>query len=219
MDNPDSSASQDFRLDTKLISMRFEEVKQKLLEKLAQGAIFRRDNILTNGQIADIALDVKEVTLSAEGLFLASMAILHNLQDQVEAIGSNSSITYSLPSTTALLAYIRGQELTSFYVRNQPRQFGFSKWIEGPLKQGAKICLVQDQVRDSDTLVKLIRKVSEEADAQIIQVIGLVDISKAVESRMFDLGIHYTPIIRLKDILKLIPDAELLVQEDYHAKV
>jgi hypothetical protein len=107
--------------------MRFEEVKQKLLEKLAQNAIFRRDNILTNGQIADIALDVKEVTLSAEGLFLASMAILHNLQDQVEAIGSNSSITYSLPSTTALLAYIRGQELTSFYVRNQPRQFGFSK--------------------------------------------------------------------------------------------
>ena len=59
MDNSDSSASQDFRLDTKLISMRFEEVKQKLLEKLAQNAIFRRDNILTNGQIADIALDVK----------------------------------------------------------------------------------------------------------------------------------------------------------------
>lgn len=203
----------------KLISMKFEDVKQRLLEKLAASAVFHRDNILPNGQIADIALDVKEVTLSAEGLFLASMAILHNMLDQVEAIGSNSSLTYSLPSTTALLAYIRGQELTSFYVRNQPRQFGYSKWVEGPLKQGAKICLVQDHVKDADTLVKLIRKVSEEADAQILQVIGLVDISRAVESRMFDLGINYTPIIRLKDILKLMPDAELLVQETYHAKV
>lgn len=219
MENQESSISPDFRLDMKLISMRFEDVKQRLLEKLAASAVFHRDNILPNGQIADIALDVKEVTLSAEGLFLASMAILHNLFDQVEAIGSNSSLTYSLPSTTALLAYIRGQELTSFYVRNQPRQFGYSKWIEGPLKQGAKICLVQDHVKDADTLVKLIRKVSEEADAQILQVIGLVDISRAVESRMFDLGINYTPIIRLKDILKLMPDAELLVQETYHAKV
>ena len=56
-------------------------------------------------------------------------------------------------------------------------------------------------------------------DTPGIRELGLVDISKAVESRMFDLGIQYTPIIRLKDILKLIPDAELLVQEDYHAKV
>jgi len=215
----DNSQTPDFKLDTKLVSMRFEDVKQSLLEKLANSAVFRRDNIMPNGQIADIALDVKEVTLSAEGLFLASMAILHNLSDQIEAIGSSSAITYSLPSTTALLAYIRGQEITSFYVRNQARQYGYSKWIEGPLKQGAKICLVQDHVKDADTLVKLIRRVSEEADAQILQVIGLVDISKTVESRMFDLGINYTSIIKLKDILKLMPDAELLVQEAYHAKV
>ena len=206
-------------LDSKLISMRYEEVKKKLLEKVANEAIFQRDIILPNGQIADICIDVKEAFLSAEGTFLSSLAILHNLNDDVEAIGANIDASSSIPSTTSLLAYVRGQEISSFYLRKEPRQVGFSKWIQGPLKQGAKVCLIQDMVSDSDEIVKLVRKVREESDAQILQVLGLVDISKHAEARFFDIGINYTPLIRLKEVIAALPHSELLVQEKFHAQV
>ena len=206
-------------LDSKLISMRYEEVKQKLLEKVANESIFHRDIILPNGQIADICLDVKESFLSAEGVFLTSLAILHNISDDVEAIGANIETSSSIPSTTSLLAYVRGQKIDCFYVKNQPRQVGFSKWIQGPLKQGAKICLIQDMISDSDAVVDLVRKVKEESSAQILQVIGLVDISKHAATRFFDIGINYTPIIKLKEIIDILPDSELLVQEKFHAQV
>ena len=205
------------KLDSKLISMGYEEVKQKLLQKVANEAVFQRDIILPNGQIADICIDVKEAFLSAEGIFLSSLAILHNLNDDVEAIGANLDTSSSIPASTSLLAYIRGQEISSFYFRKQPRQVGFSKWIQGPLKQGAKICILQDMVNDSDEVVRLVRKVKEESGAQILQVIALVDICEDAESRFFDIGINYTPLIRLKDIVKVLPHSELLVQENFYA--
>lgn len=206
-------------LDSKLISMRYEEVKKKLLDKVANEAIFHRDIILPNGQIADICLDVKETFLSAEGTFLSSLAILHNLNDDIEAIGANIDNSSSIPSTTSLLAYVRGQEISSFYLQKEPRQIGFSKWIQGPLKQGAKVCLLQDMVSDSNDVVNLVRKVLEESGAQILQVIGIVDISKHAEARFFDIGINYTPLIRLKEVIDALPHSELLVQEKFHAQV
>ena len=74
-------------------------------------------------------------------------------------------------------------------------------------------------ISDSDAVVDLVRKVKEESSAQILQVIGLVDISKHAATRFFDIGINYTPIIKLKEIIDILPDSELLVQEKFHAQV
>ena len=191
------------KLDYRLLNLSPEEIKSRLLELIRDKSLFEGDIILPSGRISNHYLDIKETTLGAEGAFLASLAILHNLKEDIEYLGGLEDKVYSLATTVSQLAFIRGQHIDSFFVLNEARQRGYSKWIAGPLKQGGKVCIVHDLVIDGLKVVECIRKVQEEARAEIVQVITIVDRLDGAGKRLQDLGIDYTAICTMEDI---VPD-------------
>jgi orotate phosphoribosyltransferase len=133
------------------------------------------------------------------------MVVLNQLKDDVQAIGGTFTNTYSIAATTSQLAFIRGQVLDSFYVRDNynARRQGLSKWVEGPLKPGAKVCLVLDEVIDGLNVIEMVRTLQQEADAEILQVIAIVDRLDGAASRLEEYGVDYTTILTMRDIEKL----------------
>ncbi len=191
------------KLDSKLISMSIGEVRDRLIKLIRAKSLFETDSVLPSGRITGYYLDMKETILSAEGSFLTSMAILQNLKDDVQAIGGSYHGVYSLAAATSQLAYITGQEINTFFVReeHEARKRGYSKWIEGPLKPGAKICVVQDEVITGVDVIETIRKLQDEADAEIVQVITIVDRLDGAKYRFQDYGVDYTAILTMEDIV------------------
>lgn len=188
-------------LSHKLLSATFDTIKERLITLLKEQACFEGDVILPSGRIASHYLDIKEALLSAEGGLLSSLAILHHLKEEVEFIGGSVSRAYSLVSAASQFAYIKGQEINAFVVRNGARERGYSKWIEGPLKVGGKVCIVQDLVVDGLKIIESIRMVQEEAKAEIVQAIGIVDRQDGARKRLQELGIDYTAICTMDEIL------------------
>ncbi len=195
------------RLDYNLINMSFDQVRDELTQLIREKSLFEKDSILPSGRITGNYLDLKEALLSARGAYLASMAILHNLKDEVEAIGGSMDKTYSLAVSVSQLAFLSGLEIDSFYVKEGEavRTFGHSRWIEGPLRPGARICVVQDQIISGQRVIETIRRLQEEADAQIVQVIAIVDRQDGARIRLQEYGVDFTSIITMDDILDYSP--------------
>lgn len=198
-----NSEKQAPRLDYNLINMSFDQVKEELTQLLKEKSLFERDFVLPSGRITTHQLDLKEALLSARGAYLASMAVLHNLKDDVLAIGGTYDKTYSLAVSVSQLAFLSGQEIDSFYVRSSEaaKNYGRYKWIEGPLKPGSKVCVVQDQIVSGTTVVDTVRKLQEEADAEIVQVIAIVDRQDGARIRLQDYGVDFTSITTMDEIL------------------
>lgn len=195
------------RLDYNLINMSFDQVREELTQLIREKSLFEKDSILPSGRITGNYLDLKEALLSARGAYLASMAILHNLKDEVEAIGGSMDKTYSLAVSVSQLAFLSGLEIDSFYVKEGEavRTFGHSRWIEGPLRPGARVCVVQDQIISGQRVIETIRRLQEEADAQIVQVIAIVDRQDGARIRLQEYGVDFTSIITMDDILDYAP--------------
>lgn len=190
------------KLDSSIINLSYEQAREELCDLIKNKSVFNGDSILPSGRITNQYLDLREALLSARGIFLASMVILNQLKDDVQAIGGNFQNTYTLAATTSQLALLRGQEINTFYVREQhdARKKGLSKWIEGPLKPASKICIVHDVVVDGLNVIETIRTLQDEADAEIIQVIAIVDRLDGAASRLEEYGVDYTSILTMRDI-------------------
>lgn len=188
------------QLDPSILTLKYDEIQERLLNLLQERSRFHDDIILPSGRISDVYLDIKETLLSAEGGLLASLAVLHLIKDEVEFLGGLANRVCSLAPAVSQLAFIRGQKIDSFFVREQPRQTGYSKWIEGPLKTGSRVCIVQDIVVDGLKVVETMRKIQEESQAQIVQVIGIVDRMDGAKEKLEELGLDYAFISNIKDI-------------------
>lgn len=189
--------------DSKLFSMGFEEARARLIEIIKAKSVRHGDFVLPSGKISTRYLDLKDTTLGAEGSFLTSLAALHLLKDEVRAIGGLKEDVYSLAATTGQLAYLRGQEIDCFYVREQcsAKRHGHSRWIEGPLKPGLQVALIHEQIVDGLSVIETIRRLQEESDAQIVQVISLVDMLDGAKYRLQDHGVDYSSILTIEDVV------------------
>lgn len=197
-----TSSKSETKMGLDLMNLSYEEARERLINLLYSKSLFTRDHVLPSGQIASQYLDLKQSLLSAEGAFLASLCCLHNLKDDVQFIGGLETKVYSLAVGCSQLAFLRGQQIDTFFVRDcaKARTRGISRWIDGPLKPMSKVCLIQDEVVDGVKVIELIRTLQEEADAEIVQVIGIVDRLDGAKHRLADYGVDYTSIVTMKDV-------------------
>ncbi len=192
------------KLGSDLINISYDDAKARLIEIIRAKSLFEGDSVLPSGRITSHYLDMKETLLGAEGSFLASLAILHLLQDEIQFIGGLFEKTYSLAATTSQLAFLRGQEIGTFFVRDSydARRRGYSKWIEGPLRPATKVCLIQDEIVDGVKMIEAIRRVQDEADSEIVQVISVIDRLDGGAQRLHEYGVDYTSILTMNDIVE-----------------
>jgi len=179
--------------------LSLDEIKDKLAALIKENSIFDGDFILPSGSICNQYLDLSEVLMGAEGGLLASLAVLHKLEE-VDFIGGAASKSYLL-SAISQIAYTKSRNFGCFRLREQPRNFGYSRWIEGPLLQTSRVALVQDLVVDGLDLLESIRLLQDEARAEIVQVIAIVDRGEGAIEKFAELGIDYSPVLTIDRIL------------------
>ena len=72
------------------------------------------------------------------------------------------------------MSTINGKALDAFIVRKEPRNTGPMKWVEGNMKKGAWVVIVDDVVTTGGSTILAIERAREEG-LQVRRVIALVD--------------------------------------------
>ena len=128
-------------MDTQLL-------KEELLKLIKEKALIKGKRKLASGKEASFYIDGKQVTLSAQGIFLVSKVILNMLHGlQVDGIGGPTLGADPIASSVSLLSSQSGSPLKAFIVRKETKEHGMQKMVEGPaIEEGDKLVMVEDVI-------------------------------------------------------------------------
>jgi|GEM_PF-2203170 len=188
--------------NSKILALEYHDIRERIVEELALRSCFERDLIMPSGRIVNHDIDVAASLLNAEVGLLASLAILHNMHESVECVGGNDYTARLLAPALSQVAFLRGRDLDAFFVRSEPKQYGQHKWLDGQLPEQSRVCIVQDIVVDGVQLIETIRRLQEELRVEIVQAIAVVDRLDGSRDRLRDLGIDFTAICTMDEVLR-----------------
>ncbi len=153
-------------------------MREKLLEILCRRS-FRYDPregfLLSSGRRSDVYIDVKKTVLSYEGIVPTGRTLFERIRDEdVDGIGGLTLGADPLAYSAALISNLEGRPLDVFVVRKEPKKHGTQRWIEGSLKEGSRVVVVDDVVTTGASTIKAIER-AREAGFVVEKALVLVD--------------------------------------------
>ncbi len=154
-----------------------------LLNLLAQHSFRLGDFILASGKRSDYYIDCRTTTLHAEGGRLAGLVFYEHIRQHwphAEAVGGLTLGADPLVSNTAsasawhALQYPHAELLHGFLVRKAEKAHGTGRRIEGFLRPGASVVIVDDVCTTGGSTILAI-EAARAADMTVAGILCLVD--------------------------------------------
>jgi len=166
-----------------------------LKERSFQQGSFR----LASGKLSDYYVDAKTTEVFSEGAHLIGEAIYQHTKDmEVDAIGGLEMGAVPL-TTAAVIAYHQhGGKMEGFWVRDKAKDHGTKKIIEGGLREGARVVIVDDVVTTGASAQKALTEVKR-LGCDVVLVLAIVDRLQGAESCFRQEGVCYRSIFTIRD--------------------
>jgi len=159
------------------------------------GAFLTGEFTLTSGRKSNYYIDGKKITLSPEGAYLVGKAIFDELiKSGVDAIGGVATGAYPMVTAVALVSHLEGKPIPAFIVREVTKEHGTMRQIEGHLKPGSRVAIVDDVLTTGGSVLKAIEAVAA-ANCQVVKVIVLVDRGEGGSDRLKQEGYDFTALL------------------------
>jgi len=162
------------------------------------GALLEGEFTLTSGKKSNYYFDGKKLTLSPQGAYWVGKAMFDELAKiGVDAVGGVATGAYPIVTATALVSHLEGKPLFSFMVREVPKEHGTKRKIEGHLKEGSRVAILEDVITTGGSVSKVIEAV-EAVNCKVVKVIALVDRHEGGSDRLKQEGYDFTAILHLR---------------------
>lgn len=154
--------------------MTIDEARAELRRLLLERAVRHGTFTLASGATSTYYIDCRMVTLSPDGLGLVARLLLESLPEDIEAVGGPPRAADPLAIGMCLCSAQAGRPLPAFMVRKEPKSHGTGKRVEGPVRPGLRVAVVEDAVTSGGSIVDAIAAV-EEAGMTVGAVRCIVD--------------------------------------------
>ena len=174
------------------------ESTRRILEVAREvGALLQGEFTLTSGKKSDYYFEGKRLTLSPEGAYLTGKVVFDQLADaDIDAIGGVAIGGYPMVAAVALVSHLEGKPIPSFIVREETKEHGTRRRIEGHLKEGSRVAIVDDVITTGGSVSRAIES-AEAANCKVVKVIVLVDRHEGGSDKLKKQGYDFTAIIDL----------------------
>ena len=175
--------------------------REKLRELLKEHSLLFGEFTLKSGKKSHYYFDARLTTLLPEGSYLVAREILRIIEEnkiQADAIGGITLGADPIVSAVAVVSFIEGKPLPAFIVRKEQKGHGAGRRIEGKVKDGARVIIVDDVVTTAGSTLSAI-EAAKEAGFEIVAVICIVDREEGGTDRLTPYNFH--PIFRRSEIL------------------
>jgi len=130
---------------------------------------------LASGRMSQYYFNCKPVTMSPEGMYLIGELIFHLVSFlKPDAIGGLTLGADPIAYAVCLTSYLKGTSIKAFTVRKEPKGHGTKQWIEGDIKEGERVVIVEDVVTTGGSTIKAITR-AQASGLEVIKVVTLID--------------------------------------------
>lgn len=159
---------------------------------------------LTSGKKTAHYIDCKTVSLDPEGAYLIGLAIFNRIKDlPVEGVGGMTLGADPIATAVSLVSFLNKKPIPAFIVRKEAKGHGNRQQIEGSIKPGAKVVVVEDVVTTGGSTLRTLKVLRKEGYS-ILKVITLVDRKEGGTNRIVATGAALESLFTIEDFIQKI---------------
>lgn len=179
----------------KEIEMAIESDRERLLDLMVkEKALIYGDFKLSSGKRSSYYFDGKMISLHPEGAYLIGRIMCNLLGDcQVDAVGGLGVGADPLATSIAIVSHLEGKPISAFIVREQRKEHGTQKQIEGRCPKGGRLAIVDDVITQGTSILKAIEAV-EAQGCKVVKVIALLDRREGGSEQLKKKGYDFTSL-------------------------
>ena len=176
-------------------------LRLRLRDLLVERAIRYGHFVLASGQTSSYYVDKTQITLMGEGLYCLGRIILDQIEGmEVQAVGGMTIGAAPIDGAVSALGIAHGQHIDAIIVRKQRKERGTQQRVEGPLPQGARVVVLEDVITTGGSAIDAIKAVEEERDAEVVQVLSMVDRLQGGREAIVEAGYDFTALFTVEDL-------------------
>jgi orotate phosphoribosyltransferase len=147
------------------------QLLQLLKDRSFQRGTFR----LASGGVSDYYIDGKMTEVFSEAAHLIGEILYQRTEGlDIDAIGGLEVGAVPLTTAAVISYHLHGRRMEGFWVRDKAKTHGTRKLVEGNLRPGARVVIVDDVITRGGSSVKAIKEVKE-MGCEVVLVLALVD--------------------------------------------
>jgi orotate phosphoribosyltransferase len=153
---------------------------------------------LASGKTSTYYINSKKALFNGEVVALLGGVLWDLTRDlNLQALGGLEVGAIPMAAAAALRYHQEGRSLEGFFVRKQPKGHGTQDRIEGLVKPGFRVAVVDDVFTQGTSVLQAIAEV-ERVGAEVVAVICIVDRLEGARERLAS-QYHYLPIFTIRD--------------------
>lgn len=174
--------------------------RQSLLGLVRQKALKFGNFTLASGKKATYYLDGKQVTLDAEGARLVGEGLLDLLAGEglSDAVGGMSIGADPITAAVITMSAVRGTPLRGFMVRKEAKGHGTNQYVEGPVRPGDRVAIVEDVVTTGGSSLAAIER-CEAFGLKVVRVLAIVDRMEGGAEAFQGRGYPFASLLSIED--------------------
>jgi len=148
-----------------------EELKKLLLEK----SFKLGDFTLSSGAKSDYYIDARIASLDPDGAFYIASLFLKRIVDiRADAVGGLTIGADPIVGAVVALSHSLSSPVHGFIVRKETKKHGTAKIVEGNLRSGDRVAIVEDVVTSGASAMKAV-EAARSLGGEVIEILAVVD--------------------------------------------
>lgn len=174
----------------------------RLRDLIAERSVLKGGKFkLASGGQSSVFFDMKMTLLTPDGAGLAADLILQSLAGEtIDAIGGLVLGACPIVDAVCLRSADGPAPIDAFYVRKEPKAHGTDKLIEGPLKPGARVIVVEDVTTRGNSALRAVEAARAEG-CEVVRVITIVDRLEGAADNLKSHGVELRALFTRDDFL------------------
>lgn len=165
--------------------------RDDLLQLLQMRAVLHGEFVLSSGQRSSYYLDARLVTLSARGSRLIGRLFVDELTvDPPDAVGGMSVGADPIVTAVTVTSAYDGSPIDGLLVRKAAKGHGAGRRVEGPIRDGMRVVVVEDTVTTGSSLLAAADAIRE-AGGRVSRAVALIDRQEGAAARLRESGIDF----------------------------
>ena len=158
---------------------------------------------LVSGRMSNYYFNCKAVTLHPEGMHLIGNLIFEMVKDlNIKGIGGLTLGADPVAYAVSYASFIKGNPIETFVVRKSAKAHGTMQWIEGDVRKGDRVVIVDDVITTGKSTIEAISR-AKEAGLEIVKVICLIDRQEGGRENIEALGYKVDAVVLRDEVMEL----------------
>jgi orotate phosphoribosyltransferase len=179
--------------------------RERLIDFINERSFLKSDRaefMLSSGKMSNVYFDLRLATLSPEGQYLIGNLLYEMLMGlglRPRAVGGLTMGADPVATAVAFASHIKGDPIESFVIRKEPKVHGRGLQIEGNVRGGDDVVVVDDVITTGGSAIKAIN-IARQTGLNVLAVAVVLDrCEQNGRQNVEDLGCKMHSLLTIKD--------------------